>query len=173
MIKKAPEVDGITAGIYQRTFTIFPTLVTSIYNQCLLRGMFPTTWKIAKIIPIIKPGKKNSTDPSKYRPMRLINIAGKVIEKTLVNRINYYLYKNKLMTNKQFGLMPQKNTTDAMMEAKRFIDPVLENREVAIMTSLDVKGAFDSAPWTGILHCLKELNCSRNVFNLRDTSATE
>ena len=44
------------------------------------------------------------------------------------------------MTNKQYGFMPQKNTIDAIMEAKRFIEPVLERRGVVIMTSLDVKG---------------------------------
>jgi hypothetical protein len=54
--------------------------------------------KIANIIPIIKPGKENSTDPSKYRPINLLNIGRKVLEKLLINRINYYIYKNKLMT---------------------------------------------------------------------------
>ena len=63
--KKAPGIDGITAGIYLRTFKIFPRLVTAIYNQCLKRGCFPQRWKIAKIIPITKPGKENSTDLTK------------------------------------------------------------------------------------------------------------
>jgi hypothetical protein len=31
------------------------------------------------------------------------------------------------------------------MEAKKFIDPELENRKVVIMASLDVKGPFDAA----------------------------
>jgi len=88
--KKAPGIDGITAGIYLRTFKIFPRLVTAIYNQCLKRGCFPQRWKIAKIIPIIKPGKENSTDPTKYRPFSLLNIGGKVLEKLLINRINIY-----------------------------------------------------------------------------------
>jgi hypothetical protein len=57
--KKALGIDGITAGIYLRTFNIFPRLVTAIYNQCLYRGCFPKRWKIAKIIPITKPGKEN------------------------------------------------------------------------------------------------------------------
>jgi len=56
-------------------------------------------WKIAKVIPIIKPRKENSIDPSKYRPISLLNIGGKVLEKLLINRINYYIYKNKLITN--------------------------------------------------------------------------
>ena len=56
--KKAPGIDGITGGIYLRIFNTFSRLVTAIYNQCLKRGCFPKRWKIAKIIPIIKPGKE-------------------------------------------------------------------------------------------------------------------
>ena len=164
--KKAPGIDGITAGIYLRTFNIFPRLITAIYNQCLKRGCFPKKWKIAKIIPIIKPGKENSMDPSKYRPISLLNIGGKVLEKLLISRINYYIYKNKLMTNRQFGFTPQKNIIDTAMEAKNFIEPVLERRDVVIMTSLDVNRAFDAASWQCILQGLKELNCPRNLYNL-------
>jgi ribonuclease HI len=164
--KKAPGIDGITVGIYLRVFKTFPNLITTIYNQCLKRGCFPQKWKVAQIIPIIKPGKENSTDPAKYRPISLLNIGGKVLEKLVSNRINYHLYKNKLMTNKQFGFTPQKNTIDAIMEVKRFIEPVLERRGVVIMTSLDVKGAFDAASWTSILYGLKKLKCPRNLYNI-------
>ena len=59
------------------------------------KGCFPQRWKVAKIIPTIKPGKEYSTDPSKYRSISFLNIAGKVLEKILINRINYHLYKNK------------------------------------------------------------------------------
>jgi len=104
-------------------------------------------------------------DPSKYRPISLLNIGGKVLEKLLINRINHHMYKNNLMTDIQFGVMPQKSTTDAAMEAKKFIEPVLENRGVVIMTSLDVKVAFDPAFWPSILHGLKELSCPRNLYN--------
>jgi len=67
------------------------------------KGCFPQRWKVAKIIPTIKSGKENSTDPSEYRPISLVNIGGKVLEKLLTNTINYHLYKNKLMTNKLYG----------------------------------------------------------------------
>jgi len=70
------------------------------------------------------------------------------------------------VTNREFGFMPQMNTIDAAMEAKNFIEPRLENRGAVIMTSLDVKGAFDTASWQSILYGLKELNCPRNLYNL-------
>jgi len=92
-------------------------------------------------------------------------MGGKGLEKLLIHRISHHMYKNNLMTDSQFGFTPQKSTTDAAMEAKTFIEPVLENRGVVIMTSLDVTGAFGAAFWPSILHGLKELSCPRNFYN--------
>jgi len=43
------------------------------------------------------------------------------------------------------------------MEAKQFIEPVVEKRGLTVMISLYVKGAFDAAWWPGILKGLKKL----------------
>jgi len=111
-------MDGITSGIFERTFNKFPRIVTAIYNQCLIRGNFPRRWKTGKIIPITKPSKENSMDPSKYRPIGPLIIGGKVLEKLLINRINHHMYKNDLLTDSQYGFTPQKSTTDAAIEEK-------------------------------------------------------
>jgi len=39
------------------------------------------------MIPTIKPGKENSTDPAKYRPISLLNIGGNVLENYLVTEL--------------------------------------------------------------------------------------
>jgi hypothetical protein len=155
-------MDGITSGgIFLRKFNKFPRLVTAIYNQCLKRGCFPRRWKTEKIIPITNAGKENSMEPSKYRPISLLNIGGNVLEKLLINRINHHMY-----IGSQYGFTPQKSTTDAAMEAKKFIEQELETREVVIMTSLDVKGSFDAAWWPSILKGLKDSECPRNLYYL-------
>jgi len=66
---------------YKTYFKSIPKTVTCIFNKYLKRGCFPKNWKIAKIILITKPGKEYSLDPSKYRPIGLLNIGGKVLEK--------------------------------------------------------------------------------------------
>jgi hypothetical protein len=121
-------MDGITGGIYLRTFNTFPRLVTAMYNQCPKRGCFRKRWKIAKIIPIIKPGKEKSRDPSKYRPISLLIIGGNVLEKLLINRINHCMYKHNPLPDKHLGYTPQKSTTDAAMDAKRIMQPVIEKK---------------------------------------------
>jgi hypothetical protein len=72
-------------------------------------------------------------------------MGGKILEKLLNNRINHHLYKHELLTDRQFGFTLQRNTINATMDAKSFIELVLENRGLVIMASLDVQGVFDSA----------------------------
>ena len=93
-------------------------------------------------------------------------MGGKILDKLLINRLNYYLYKNELLSKRQYGFTPQRNIIDAAMEAKSFIQFILENRGLVIMTSLDVQGAFDSAWWPAILQGLRDFNCPRNLYIL-------
>jgi len=92
MKNKAPGEDGITSVIYNHVFETVPTFITEIYNSCLKQGIFPTVWKKAKIIPIIKPGRERSHEVSKYRPNSLLNFGGKVLEKLMINRINHHIH---------------------------------------------------------------------------------
>jgi hypothetical protein len=78
---KAAGEDGITSEIYKSTVEIVPRYITAIYSGCLRSGTFPTRWKKAEIIPIPKPGKENSDEVSKLRPVSLLSIGGKVLEK--------------------------------------------------------------------------------------------
>jgi len=96
-----------------------------MYNECLTRGHFPEQWKIAKIFPITKAGKKDNYDSYKYCPISLINIEGKVLEKLLINRM-HHLYKTEFLNQNQFGFIPQKSTTDAAMTVRQFIGPELK-----------------------------------------------
>jgi len=117
--RKAPSEDALNSEILMHTFRIFPNTTTEIY-ECLRRGQFPKQWKRSVLLPIIKPGKEELYEAQKYRPISLINIGGKVLEKLLIDRINYHLYSNSLINNNQFGSRPQKSTIDAAMAVKDF-----------------------------------------------------
>ena len=73
--------------MFESAFDILPKYITALYNGSLRKGVFPKRWKVAKLIPIVKPGKENNDDVSKYRPISLLNTGGKVLEKLLINRI--------------------------------------------------------------------------------------
>ena len=77
--KKAPGEDGITGEIYKSALEIFP-IYNSNLQVCLNRGVFPMRWKRTKLFQITKPGKDNSNDVTKFRPISFINTGGKVLQ---------------------------------------------------------------------------------------------
>jgi hypothetical protein len=76
--KKAPGEEGITGEVYKSAFEFFPRFITAMCNGCLRRGVFPKRWKTAKLMPIVKPGKGNSDEVSKLRPISLLKTGGTV-----------------------------------------------------------------------------------------------
>ena len=52
------------------------------------------------------------------------------------------------------------------MTVKEFADESLRTNQDIILTSLDVKGAFNAAWWPAIISALKEMNCPKNLFKL-------
>ena len=162
--RKAPGEDGLTSEILVRSLRCFPNFTTEIYNQCLRKGIFPRIWKTSIIIPIAKPGKDSSKDTSKYRPISLLNVGGKVLERLMIDRILHHIYTNKKFNENQYGFTPQKSTIDAAMDVKEFVEENI--RQFTIIVSLDVKGAFDAAWWPGIMANLRELKCPKNLYNL-------
>ena len=76
------------------------------------------------------------------------------------------------MNPNQFGFIPKKSATDAAIAVNEYLEGMRE-RHIAILVSLDVKGAFDAALWPSILKTLKEFNCPKNLYNLAKSYFSE
>jgi len=105
--KKAPGPDGITGGKYQRIPFVSQNYYYYVQPMLIFRTI-PKGWKIAKVILVLRPNKDNYQDPSKFRRISLLNMGGKILDKLLINRINYHLYKNELLSQRQYGFTPKK-----------------------------------------------------------------
>jgi hypothetical protein len=121
---------------------------------------------MAKIIPIIKPHTQNSEDVTKYRPISLLNIGEKILEKALITRIYNQMYTTEFLYRNQYGFIPQTNTTDAVMALKEFVQERYSKVEITVIVSLDVEGAFTSAWVPSVLKSLQQSSCPRNLYNL-------
>ena len=58
---------------------IAPSL-THIFSLSLCHGLLPSDWKVARIMPIYKR-KGSKSDASNYRPISIVPIISKIIEK--------------------------------------------------------------------------------------------
>ena len=77
---KATGLDGISAKILKSAAHIVSPSLLEIINISLSSGQFPDPLKLAKVTPIYKGGSKD--DPTNYRPISLLSVLSKIIEKT-------------------------------------------------------------------------------------------
>jgi len=100
--------------------------------------------KKSSIVPIMKPGKEENIDASKYRPISLLNVTGKVLDKLMMDIIVHHVHSGVGLNSNQYGFIPQRGTVDAAMAVKVIIEENLEQKNCTSVVCFDVREAFDA-----------------------------
>ena len=76
---KASGEDSISVKIVKTVNNFISPTRSNLINQAFYEGVYPSSLKLAKVIPILKSGLK--TLPGNYRPVSLLSNLNKIIEK--------------------------------------------------------------------------------------------
>ena len=109
-VSKAPGPNGIPSRALKRLPKRAVSLPTRIFNAVLSTHHFPQTWKHARVISILKPGKDPAL-PSSYRPISLLDTVVKLFDNNVLAGILYEVRERGLMRDEQFGFKPRHNTS--------------------------------------------------------------
>ena len=119
---KATGLDGITANILRSsTKIVCPSLLKIIYIS-ISTGIFPECLKQAKVIPVHKSGPYN--DPENCRPISILPILSKIIEKHVTKHLFAYLNKYGLLHKSQSGFRKNHSCNTALIN---LVDKWLNN----------------------------------------------
>lgn len=112
---KGPGIDRLPALVWQKTWSATKNLLVSIFQHSMSKVFVPDKWKIAKIIPVKKPGKADYTNPESYRPVSLLPTLSKAMEAVVAERISYLVEEHGLLPSNHFGGLKQRSTVDALV----------------------------------------------------------
>ena len=113
-----------------------------IFNASFLTGIVPERFKLARVIPVFKKGSQASLN--NYRPISLLSIFNKLLEKFVFNRLSNYLEKRHLIYSKQFGFRSHHSTVHAVLSIIDKVQKAIEDREYSCGIFLDFSKAFDT-----------------------------
>jgi hypothetical protein len=156
-VGKAPGPNGIPNRALKHLPQRAVFLLVQIFNAILLTHHFPSLWKHARVISILKPGKDPAL-PTSYRPISLLDVIGKLFEKILLARILHEVSERGLMRDEQFGFRPRHSTS---LQLARLVERITRNFGEKRLTGavfLDVAKAFDTVWIDGLLYKLTLLN---------------
>jgi hypothetical protein len=142
-VSKAPGPNSVPKRALKHLPQRAVLLLVQIFNAILLTHHFPTVWKHARVISILKPGKDLAL-PSSYRPISLLDTIGKLSEKILLARILHVVIERGLMRNEHFGFRPRHSTS---VQLARLVERITRNFGEKRLTGavfLDENKAFDT-----------------------------
>ena len=108
--------DGISATMMKATAaSIAPGIANlKLINKFISSGVFPTAWKTSSVVPI--PKGKDRTSVSNYRPISLLPILSKVLEKHIHKLVSAHLKLCYPIVLQQLGFQPKKSTVSALLD---------------------------------------------------------
>ena len=126
-------------------------------------GEFPDSWKYANVQPIHK--KENRQIISNYRPISLLPICGKILEKIVIDQVYTFLNVNNLLSKNQSGFRPGDSTIYQLLSITSTIYQNFENYDETRAVFLDISKAFDKVWHEGIIFKLKCNGISGSLLN--------
>ncbi len=139
---KSSGLDGINVINVRLLKLAAPIICKSlayICNLSLCTSVFPSDWKQAKVTPIFKDGDRS--DVSNYRPISVLSIVSKILERAVHNQLYTYL------TNNYCNILNVRSnyfTATTLLDVSDYILNNMYNGKVTVAVFLDLKKAFDT-----------------------------
>ena len=93
--------NGISSQILKISASSVAPQLSALFNLSLSSGSVPTDWKLSNITPVYKAGDPSLV--SNYRPISLLSLPSKILERIVHNKLLDYLLSNSLRSRSQIG----------------------------------------------------------------------
>jgi len=160
--RRSPSLDGITSGILRKAWGIIGDILVIILQKCLRQSVFPECWKTADVVVIKKGADKDPSLPKSYRPVSLLPVPSKVLERLVVYRLENETRDNRSCD--QHGFVEGRSTVSAISECMKWIDTRVEKLVMGVF--LDISGAFDNLDWLTLMEDMRVLGASTETVSM-------
>ena len=149
--------DGISSIMLKYTAPSVAYTLMLTFNQSISSGTLPASWKHSNITPIPKSSPPSSS-PSDYRPISLLSVISKLLERHIYNILLDFVQTHSLIADNQFGFLPSRSTFLALLSSTHSILSALDSHSSICGTFLDLCKAFDSVPHSPLIDLLASYN---------------
>ena len=141
-MSKSTGHDDISSRVVKSSIHCFVEPLCYILNRSICSGVVPEKLKLAKIIPLHKKGDIH--DMSNYRPIAILPVFTKLLEKIMYHRLYDFLQNKNILTDNQFGFRKKYSTSLAIFNLTESVLKEMEKGNFCIGLFMDLSKAFDT-----------------------------
>jgi hypothetical protein len=155
--QKAPGPTGITTLQLKNLPKNMIHFLIYIFNMSISAGYFPDSLKHATMIFLPKPNTSQK-QVQNYRPISLLDIHGKILDKILNNRLTNYLTIHDHFNIRQHGFRRDRGTHTALATLHETLSIATAQKHTIDIVLRDVSKAFDKVWHSGLIYKLSRTN---------------
>ena len=150
--------DGISLKVLRLCLPTLSNVFLSLFNKSIILNKIPSVWKHSNILPVQKT--LNPSSPSDYRPISLLCIISKILEKILHKQIVDYIIHHNILDPFQSGFLKHHSTSFLLTNLTDDICQGFRSDHITILLMLDLSKAFDRVSHEILLDKLKAIGFS-------------
>jgi len=158
---KAPGLDTVSAEHLLNCHPILITLLTKIFNLCLMFEYVPDGFGLGIVVPLLKAGKPGDKVES-YRGITLNPVISKIFEQCLLNLFSNFLKSS----DRQFGFKPGYGCSKAIYTVRKTVDFFVNRGSTVNLCSIDLEKAFDKMNKSALFLKLMDRGCPLILINI-------
>ena len=139
---KSAGIDNLTGKFLKEGAPVLAAPITNLINLSISLSSFPDDCKIAKLKPLYK--KEAKTKPKNYRPISLLPLISKIIERIIHDQTQVFLDENKILFTYQSGFRKHYSTDTCLSYLTDRVRNGFEKGSLTGMILIDLQKAFDT-----------------------------
>ena len=140
--KRSSNIYGMSTKFLKVICRPISQVLSNLFKESFSQGTFPDHMKVDLVTPVYKG--KPKLEVCNYRPISILPILNKVLEKLMLSRLTGFLEKSKIIYEHQFRFQKNKSTTFAVFYIFTEIVNSQEKGDLACSVFLDFAKAFDT-----------------------------
>jgi len=123
---------------------VFVPVIARLANLSMQTGQFPSRYKQAQVLPVLKKAGLDSSLPGNYRPISNLSTISKVLERLVLTRLRPHLLASPNFNQYQSAYRKGHSTETVLLEVLDGVYTAADNRQVTVLIGLDLSAAFDT-----------------------------